>query len=325
MRKNTIALIDTDAEYAGRLAEYLNSDKCFPYRVSGFSDRDKLTGYAAVSELKLIISGQKTEEGELNIPTVYLVDEENKEDSCGIYRYKSGDYIAKRIRTLIGSEYDPGQNDDNEKCKLIAVYSPIGRCLKTSFSLVLGQMISRRERALYLNFETYSGFGDLELRGGKGDMSDLIFYLNNRPEEFRNVFKGMLENIGGLDYINPAYSFGDILECDENKWMEFIKTIRDMNEYDYIILDLSDYMTGLFQILRMCSLIYTIKVNDGVAMAKIAQYESLLMEMDYDDILKKTKMIGFPRFRQLPDLPVDLIRSEMAEYVREYTREEFGW
>lgn len=325
MRKKTIALIDQNEEYAGRLADYLNSDKCFPYKVSGFNDRDKLKEYASKYELKLIVCGITECESEGIAPTVYLVDDEHDEGSDGIYRYKSGDYIAKRIRTLIGTESASETEGVDDKCKLIAVYSPVGRCLKTSFSLVLGQMISRKERALYLNFETYSGFGDVMLRGSKGDLADLIFYINNRPEEFREVFKEMTENVGGLDYINPAYSFGDVLECDESKWIEFIKTIRDMNEYDYIILDLSDYMNGLFPILKMCNLIYTIKVNDGMAMAKISQYESLLKELDYEDIISKTKTIGFPRFRQLPDLPADLIRSEMAEYVREYTREEFGW
>lgn len=323
--KKILALIDNNEEYAERLVDYLNSDRCFPYRVSGFTDMVKLREYVEKSDIKLIVSGLKEREEAPLIPTVYLVDDENLEKSDGIYRYKSGDYIAKRIRMLTNGETICEDGESNEGCKLIAVYSPVGRCLKTSFSLVLGQMISRKVRALYLNFETFSGFEDVSLRGSKGDLADLIYYINQRPEEFREIFKEMTENVGGLDYINPAFSFRDVLNYDEIKWIDFIKSIRDMNEYDYIILDLSDYMNGLFSILRMCNLIYTIKATDGIAMAKIAQYETILRESDCSDILDRTKIIGFPKFKELPDMPTDLIHSEMADFVREYTREEFGW
>ena len=41
---------------------------------------------------------------------------------------------------------------------IIGVFSPLGRCLKTSFALALGQILAKERAVLYLNLESYSGF-----------------------------------------------------------------------------------------------------------------------------------------------------------------------
>ena len=62
--------------------------------------------------------------------------------------------------------------------------------------------------------------------------------------------------------------------------------------------------------------------SDGFAMAKIDQYEKMLKQCQYDDVLQKTNKCEFPRFTYLPRQLDRLTVSELADLVREYLKED---
>jgi len=64
-----------------------------------------------------------------------------------------------------------------KKMQIIGVYTPIGRCLQTTFSLTLGQMLAKHYKTLYLNFEIYSGFARMMSRNFNSDIADLMYYF----------------------------------------------------------------------------------------------------------------------------------------------------
>ena len=78
--------------------------------------------------------------------------------------------------------------------------------------------------------------------------------------------------------------------------MEILQSSR----YDYVLLDLTDGVQGLLEILRRCSKIFTIVREDGFAAAKLSGYEGLLQKTDYEDVLEKTKKCRLPVFQKLP-------------------------
>ena len=43
------------------------------------------------------------------------------------------------------------------RSRMIGVYSPIGRCGKSSFAFTLGQVLAREEKVLYITLEEFSG------------------------------------------------------------------------------------------------------------------------------------------------------------------------
>ena len=59
----------------------------------------------------------------------------------------------------------------------LGVYSPVGRCLKTSFALTMGKLLAQEERVLYLNLEEFSGLSVLMKEEYKSDLSDLLYFL----------------------------------------------------------------------------------------------------------------------------------------------------
>ena len=327
MKKPILAIYDREEAYSFRLSEYLSLKSNFPYHTQVFTNATQLIQYSRQYAIWTLIVGESVytqDLKELTIPWVYLLTEKEQlpeEEGSYLLKYQSAENILKRI---LQAEYQNGKNNELPDRKVISVYSPVGRCLQTSFSLVLGQLLARSHRVLYLNFEHYSGFGELLKRDFHGDLGDLIFYLHKGNDKFAQKLTGMVQKMNHMDFIPPALVFSDLLHMSSGQWQELIKMIQSNSDYEYIILDLSDGIQGLYEILRSSSHIYTITGEDGFAMAKIAQYEEVLKLTEYEDILKKSKKWKLPRFSNIPIEIEQLPYSELAEYVKQMIREEFG-
>lgn len=334
MRKKRIVICDSNDTYAMHLQEYLAEQRSLPCPVDFYTDWDKFLLYIQKQPPAVCILSQDWLEDERKLVAVkekvqqllVLCEEEADVGENGIYRYQSADNFVRQVCKLADlKESRNTANGDGIKTKLIGIYTPIGRCLQTSFSLVLGQMLAAKHRVLYLNFEAYSGFTQMMQKNFNADMADLLYFLKNLSQDFSQQFTGMKQTINGLDFIPPAFSYMDISQVLPNEWEHFLTTLGNCGEYDYIILDLTDYVQGLYQILRSCSHVYTITRNDGMALAKIEHYENVLKELSYEDVLEKTKKCSFPVYRHLPAEAEDLLYSELAEYARKILREDFDF
>ena len=208
--------------------------------------------------------------------------------------------------------------------KLVGIYSPVGKCLKTSYAFVLGQLLSKKHKVLYLNLECYSGLGQLLKKDFATDMSELLYYLHNTPDKFAYRLGSMVERVGGLDILPPFGSYLDFVSVSREEWIHLLKEIERGSEYEYVLLDLSDGVQGLFDVLRLCNIIYTLSREDGFALAKIEQYKQVLEECDYEDIWKKTQQYTIPEIKNLPSDILQLTYTELAEFARERMEDFYG-
>ena len=69
-------------------------------------------------------------------------------------------------------------------------------------------------------------------------------------------------------------------------------------------------------------MIYTMTERDGFAMAKIDQYEQMIKQCRYEDILNKTHKCELPKFSYLPEQLDRLTVSELATVVKEKIKED---
>ena len=347
MKKEMVIIAHPEREYSERLSNYINEHGLLPFETVSFSEKRKMLKFAECNPVAaLLIPVEWKDLSEKTNPErkiLFLTEEETiqeeeseyaRKNSLGenedkdanymVCRYHPADYMAGKICEAIG--ISPGKRRQiSEKTKLIGIYSPVGRCLKTSFSLTLGQMLANRYRVLYLNFENYSGFGKILGYSKPPDMADLLYYFLNLSDEFAEKMEKTIMQIGGMDVIPPALSFLDIESIQDTEWDLFLDTLIEKGNYDYILLDLSDYVKGLYEILLRCSFIYTMVPGDGVAMAKVEQYEVLLSSLHYGEILNRTRKVSPPVFRKLPIHPEELIHSELAEYTKKVTEDDFHW
>ena len=326
---HVLAVCDSEIEYAYQLVDYLSNKKGFPFQVQLFTSEKTLKEYAKDHPVSVALIAEKDyseEMGKEAIDHIFLLGEDNNGLSLGLktfYKYQSLEQLIKELLDWIAREGILGRTImDGKELKLIGVYSPVGKCLKTSFSYVLGQILSKKHKVLYLNMESYSGLGKLLQRDFSTDMSELIYYLQNSREKFIYRMASLIIRAGELDILPPFDSFLDFITVSQEEWITLFQEIERGSDYEYLILDLSDAVQGLFDILRLCDVVYTLSREDGFAMAKIAQYEEVLKKCNYEDIWKKTKHCTVPEIKNLPSGLQQLTYTELAEYVRERIGED---
>lgn len=326
---HVLAVCDSETEYAYQLVDYLSNKKGFPFQVQLFTSEKTLKEYAKDHPISVALIAGEDYSGEIKenfIDHIFLLGEDRDIKVSGLksfYKYQSAEQLIKELLDWIAREGVLGRTTMNGKeLKLIGVYSPVGKCLKTSFSFVLGQILSKKHKVLYLNMESYSGLGKLLQKDFSTDMSELIYYLQNSKEKFIYRLGGMTTRAGELDVLPPFDSFLDFVSVSQEEWITLFREIEKGSDYEYLILDLSDAVQGLFDILRLCDVVYTLSREDGFAMAKIAQYEEVLKKCNYEDIWTKTKHCTVPEIKNLPSGLLQLTYTELAEFVRERVEED---
>ena len=325
MDNRIFAICDGEEVYAHRMMEYLSGIHNFPFQIHVFTKRQKLYSYAIEHEVECLLISESLYDEDLKacmIRHIIMLNESgtfNDESILNINKYQSSEIISRTVLNYY-AEKNPlinnRQRTDGKELKIIGIYSPVKRCLQTTFSMTLGQIIAQRNKVLYLNFENYSGMSKLLCREFQSDLSDLLYFFNCVKERFAYQLKNIVETVNGMDFIPPAFVYPDLMNITGEQWLELLNEMERVSDYEYLILDLSDYVTGLFGILRKCHQIYTITRDDPIAEAKIEQYEKLLCKTDYQDISLKTKKCRFPVFKQLP-IKFDLLTyGELASYIK---------
>lgn len=328
MKRNRLAICDPEQEYAYRLMEALSRKEDFPYEILTFTSVDRLyTGLTERPAQLLLIAQSVFREEMKNWPAeqiVVLCESETfpETDVSAISKYSSVTKIRKKMMEMAAASGNlPPSAKIDRPVRLLGIYSPVKRCLQTTFAFVLGQFLARSHNVLYLNFESYAGLDSMLSRSFETDFSNLLYYLQDSPETLQNRLYQMTENINGMDMIPPAFSGFDIFRMRWEEWERLFETLES-SKYEYVILDLSDGVQGLFEMLRRCSRIYTIVREDGFAQAKCRQYEDILRKADYADVLEKTKKVQIPVLKRLPRDLNHLTNCELEEFVERLVKED---
>lgn len=330
MGQGLFVICDDDEAYARKIYEYICERESESYDVFLFTGKKELEDFLSRKKVEiLVISENLCEEGEefINVKHTFVLrlKENYKRGSFpGVYKYKSGDVLLREIMNYCADSKEMHLKRSNSKLmKVIGIYSPVKRCFQTTFALTLGQILAMKGRALYLNFEFYSGFELINDITDQKDMSDLLYFLGCESDTFAFRLSSMTNRIGSLDYVSPAHSYISETSIRGDEWLKLIHSFKEYTDYEYLVLDLSENVCGLFDVLRECSMIYTITGNDRISSAKVGQYESLLTGYSYEDVIEKTRHIEVPVFREIPKEFEMLPYSELAGFVKGLVSEDF--
>ncbi len=324
-----LAVCDEEEVYASKLADYLNLKEGFPFQVRHFSTIGKLVQFSNQQDVEAALVCEKYED-ELTkaqvIPSVITLSETNNIERKGqktVWKYQSCEVLIKEVLQILAKEGKEGSHIlRNVPLKIIGLYSPVKRTMQTTFGLTMGQLLAKRGKVLYINMEGFSGLNSMLKRNFQRDLSDLLYYMQNGKQGLTYIMGSMVESVNGMDILPPMLCQMDLISIEAKEWLSLFYEIESHSEYEYLILDLSDSIQGLFEILRQCFVIYTMTERDGFAMAKIDQYEQMIKQCRYEDILNKTHKCELPKFSYLPEQLDRLTVSELASVVKEKIKED---
>lgn len=325
MNKKILAIIDSEESYAFGLTDFLSDKSNLPFRVHLFTSCTYFENFEDKDMIESLLISERSycpEILEYHIPHIIILSETGnllERTLHHINKYQPCENIYKEILKYYTENLDYSADIlrlNAHKLKIIGIYTPIGRCLQTTFAFALGQLISKSHKALYLNFERYSGLSTMMRREFSSDISDLMYYFECAKEKLTYRIESMVENVNGLDFIPPVNVFGNLVGIKGRQWLELFEEMERCTEYEYLILDLTDGMLDLWDVLRGCDTVFTISRQDPLALAKTEQYKKAIEQADYKDVLNKTTICKFPIFHDIPQKFDELTKSELAIYIK---------
>lgn len=330
MKSKKLILYDCEADYIQRMSEYLQNCEELSFEIHSYTDFEKLKEFLEKEKADIFLIGESAYDNyfkKSNNGIIMILKESSNEkqtDNIYIEKFQRADQVVSEIlENYARLTKEPllllkQQNN----ARIIGFYSPIKRCLQTSAAMVYGRILAKQYRTLYLNFEAYAGVQELLKPGIKHDLSDLLYFFENTKEKFLYHLQAMTERYDNLAYVPPMFATQNLIHITGSQWMELLSEIARKSDYDYIILDLSDNMQGLFDILRICTQIYTITKEDKNAIAKMDQYKHLLQMYEYQDVLHKTRQQVLPMFQTFPEDIEEFTKSDLVEYIQKLIKED---
>lgn len=332
MRENVLLFCDTEEEYAELFGDYLRTRKDIPWEVKIYTNVEELLQKEQKNSAVMLVAAENAycEDMKALHPGQLVILNESGVIRCNSFKHVNKYQQANRVvRDLLEIYMEDNviqfpRLAGDFGTKFIGMYSPVRRCMQTGFALSMSQLLARKHSTLYLNFEHYAGITELLPDRQTRDLADLLYFLTAEEEKFRLRIQTMIQHKGSLHYVPPMRMGQNLLTITATEWLQLLQRIGEFGEYEYVVLDLSESMQGLFDILRMCTKVFTLTQNDKVSQAKLLQYEQLLSFCDYGDILEKTKRCSLPTIRKLPEELEQYTRGELAEFVKREVRELCG-
>lgn len=331
MRKEIFAVCDPELFYIQKLTEFIYEKYGSVFEVQAFTGVRSLCDFAVKNQVSLLLIAAHVvtkEVQELPIEKIIVLSEgdiiERLTDYPAVYKYQASANMVAEVMEHYTVEKKPRQLL-KPKMRLIGVYSPVSRVLKTSFALGLGQILARDKAVLYLNLESYSGFEHLLKRDFTSDFSDLMFLYRSRRENLVYKIQGMVQNLDNLDYLPPFFYNEDLKSIDYEEWAGFLELLEQYSIYETVILDIGEGVSGIFQLLQHCDRIFMPVREDSLSCAKLFHYEKILAEKGYQDIPDKTRKLKLPfhnSFGKSEYYTEQLLWGEFGDFIKELIRTE---
>ncbi|MBQ8823173.1 MAG: hypothetical protein IJZ82_11055 [Lachnospiraceae bacterium] len=324
MEQRVLILCDPEEDYAQRMSDYMRRDKFFPWMVKVYTHVAQLHECAKLhSRDMLVISESVYQEDVQKLgagKTVILNETGIVKDQKlnNVNKYQEAEKVIQQLKELGG--VNGRMLEESIGAKLIGLYSPIRRCLQTSFGLCLGRLLSQKGKTLYLSFEQYSGVEGMQSCDGV-DLSSLLYLLADE-DKFMASARRQIRREENFEYVSTMVNPQNLLMIGAEEWKRLLYQLQTCLGYEYIILDLSESVQGLFDILRMCVRVYSMAKDDPIAKRKLDQYEQLLSLMEYGDVREKTSICRLPLFRNIPTSIAAASKGDLADYVRKLVEKE---
>lgn len=329
-----MAVLDVDPEYARQFAETVNERGGLPFTVIPFSRPEFLLEYAKTHEIEILLLGAEVDESslkDLSARSVVRLSEgrlqvrktegqKDGEPDFSVYKYQSVNGIIREVMANYCREPEKEALVMlGKRAQVLGVYSPLGRCMKTSLALSLGQQLAREGRTLFISFDEFSGLSRLLADTGMQDLSDALYFF--RQGEFDVMrLRSMVYTLNHMDYVQPVQYPEDLEQVGGEDAALLLEKLAAECGYDHVVVDVSRNFRNLSPILEECDVIYMPVREDAASAARLEEFEHYLQVTGRENLRKKLCRLRLPRmsnlFRRETYLE-QLLWGELGDFVRQ--------
>lgn len=143
MDKPILAVFDSEERYAYGFMEFISNKSNLPFQVHVFTEPERFFAYSKQEKIECLLISENVYQREveaLNIPHIIILSESNdclNKSLLHIHKYQSCEVIFREVMAHYAKETDKASScvrSCMRKMKVIGIYTPVGRCLQTTFS-----------------------------------------------------------------------------------------------------------------------------------------------------------------------------------------------
>lgn len=311
MPKLHLVIADNDEAYVESVVGYIAKNYSQRLRVSYFTNYEHLINYFLSNEKKIDILLLCPQWYSESIP-MEMIDtpiilsggilDTSFEDWEIINKYQIGNKLVRNIINCF-AENNPNRcyiSDLDKKTKVIAVYSPIGGCGKTT--IAVGCSINSAERGnsvFYLNLEEIQSTPYFFYCDSKVNISNVLYYIKEKKKNLALKIEGIRNKDYQHDihYFSPPDTIVDINDTTPDEIHSLIHELKISNSYDEIFIDMSTNMNEKnIPILKYSDQIILVLSHEDLSMSKahvfMNELDMLSLRNDLDIYHKLTIILN---------------------------------
>lgn len=336
--RRILAICDPDEQYLSRLSGYLTDHLSLPFEIREYTNAKRLCEDRQSAEPAILLISENLypallahasqpfqdlilleESDARRIEEVDLEENVPAWKHSRISKYTSTERIVTEIldHSISCSQVLRTGSGSAERFQIFGVYSPLTRCLQSTFAMTLAQTLKKRGKVLYMTFEPFASLPALQGLQAEYDLTDFLYFFECYPTKTPLYVEKVKQNISGIDVIPPARNYIEIKAIPGTKWEEMFKWIAQYTDYHYLVLDLHEFVCAHTSLLELSDRVFTMTREDDVSMSRILQYKELLIRNGLERVWEKTSRISLPLFDRLPARVEDYPQGPVGELVRD--------
>lgn len=328
-----LVILDREEDFLYGITTYFQEKLEKMFEIYSFHTKEALFAFGREKKKEIdIYLGScylnSAERKELQIKqTLYFSQGERIEESEGevIYKYQPAECIMKEFLEICHFSGGVSGTDFHKDIKILGVYSPIGRCGKTSLALVMGQLLAQNNKVVYVSLEEFSGFERIIGVYDGMDISDLIYYIKQEKKELGMYINGMLLEVNRLKILPPAKMAPDIQELGE-EINTLLQEVAKSNRYDVILVDFGRQIKSVLPVLHDLERLYMPVLKDVASQAKLEEFFRFLRNSEYEKMEKKIKQCKLSFIEQMEwETVEELYYGSFGAQAAELLKEEGLW
>ncbi|MCM1466906.1 MAG: hypothetical protein NC086_02065 [Alistipes sp.] len=273
-----------DEQYAYRLMNYMKGRAGVPYEIMVFTDRGSLDDFLKSNEAEVLITNNEEVIREVPRGKIHYILKLSEEELAGsvgesteyhpIFKYQSTEAIIREMLSYCAGEVYLAVNNlaKRTKGKIIGVYSPVGRCYKTTFSLAIANVLGKSGNVLYINLEEYTGLSDSLFQGNRSGLSEVMYMYRRNAAGLRLKLHDHICSMGKFDCILPVECPDDVADILVEEWITFFQYLLDVSEYDYLVIDVGTIVKKPWHFFERMNVVFMPEAEDFVAQKKIGEF-----------------------------------------------------
>ena len=217
-----------------------------------------------------------------------------------VCKYQASSEIIREVMELYSKSGDRTGSNGKEtlikpRTKTIGVFSPVGRVMKTSLAVTIGQHLAGKRPTLLINMEACSGLGKLFSCEGERGISDILYYIRQGEKNLIPRILPVVREFRGLGYLPPFESAAELFGMTPGEWNTLLSAIRSASTYEDMVIDFGVIPLMIPEILEECDVIYMPeKGYDTPQAAKMEEFMNLISSSSFLQVRERIRRITMP-------------------------------